>query len=405
MQALYKKNGYSMAGACLPTILTLVVFIIAINGFTTFSNYQNKQYFYDMSVSYNQAFYDGFLYNGDDTPIVIEQNDEYFDVVMEGDDYAKISLKHSILQLDEVKNAVDGEEVTLSNSQFKVQKRSDGEAKFISVYNPKGYVKIEYDIAGDNLSTAKIYAVKDNLVGVTILGKTFEASANPVTFLNDIAATYSHDSYKNTNKSFLWIKNIWITDSPTQHPIIKDYKKFTSTYKYESGDISEAGYNNLISKLEKETKEPNGYFILVALTAISSLLMQIVTTKSQKAQMELQTVDGQGARTNKMMTWLMPIMMGVFAFTMTAAFSIYMIISSVFSIATTVLINKIVEKSLRKKVLATAEVSEGKEVIRGRVFVKEEPKVEPKKKTKKKDERVDFLNDKKENRRIRGRLK
>ena len=142
-----------------------------------------------------------------------------------------------------------------------------------------------------------------------------------------------------------------------------------------------------------------------ALTAISSLLMQLVTTKSQKAQMELQTVDGQGARTNKMMTWLITIMMGVFAFTMTAAFSIYMIISSVFSIATTVLINKIVEKSLSKKALATAEVSDGKEVIRGRVFVKEEPKVEPKKKKKKKDERVDFLNDKKENRRIRGRLK
>ena len=30
MMALYKKNGYSMFGACLPTILTLVIFIIAI---------------------------------------------------------------------------------------------------------------------------------------------------------------------------------------------------------------------------------------------------------------------------------------------------------------------------------------------------------------------------------------
>ena len=34
MMALYKKNGYSMFGACLPTILTLFIFIVAINGFT-----------------------------------------------------------------------------------------------------------------------------------------------------------------------------------------------------------------------------------------------------------------------------------------------------------------------------------------------------------------------------------
>ena len=30
MMALYKRNGYSMWGACLPTIFTLVIFIIAI---------------------------------------------------------------------------------------------------------------------------------------------------------------------------------------------------------------------------------------------------------------------------------------------------------------------------------------------------------------------------------------
>ena len=55
---------------------------------------------------------------------------------------------------------------------------------------------------------------------------------------------------------------------------------------------------------------------------------------------------------------------------------------------------------------AEVEVAEGKEVIRGRVFVKEPPKPEPKKKkNKKEDDRVDFLKDKKENKKIRGRLK
>ena len=56
MQALYKKNGYSMMGACLPTIITLVVFIIAINGFTTFSNYQNQLY-QDLQLQHLLIFY------------------------------------------------------------------------------------------------------------------------------------------------------------------------------------------------------------------------------------------------------------------------------------------------------------------------------------------------------------
>ena len=60
MMALYKKNGYSMFGACLPTILTLVIFIVAINAFTDYSKFQNKTYFYNMSNSYNNVVYAGF---------------------------------------------------------------------------------------------------------------------------------------------------------------------------------------------------------------------------------------------------------------------------------------------------------------------------------------------------------
>ncbi|MCQ2388039.1 MAG: YidC/Oxa1 family membrane protein insertase, partial [Clostridia bacterium] len=64
MMAIYKKNGYSMWGSCLPTILTLVIFIVAINGFSSYSNYQNREYFYEMSKSYNSVCYDGFNYDG-----------------------------------------------------------------------------------------------------------------------------------------------------------------------------------------------------------------------------------------------------------------------------------------------------------------------------------------------------
>ena len=68
--------------------------------------------------------------------------------------------------------------------------------------------------------------------------------------------------------------------------------------------------------------------------------------------MELQSVDGgngQAAQTSKMMMWMMPIMFGIFAFIYTASFSLYLIVSTLFSTASTFIINKIVENKFKKK--------------------------------------------------------
>ena len=56
MMALYKKEGYSPFGACLPTIVSLVFFfIIVLTSFNKYSNYQNLQYVLNMSTAYNYA--------------------------------------------------------------------------------------------------------------------------------------------------------------------------------------------------------------------------------------------------------------------------------------------------------------------------------------------------------------
>ena len=187
----------------------------------------------------------------------------------------------------------------------------------------------------------------------------------------------------------MWVKNIWVTDSPMKHPVEKDWKTFTKTYTYDSKntaqDMNEEYYAELIAELSAEQTEANGYFILVALTALSSLLSQLIMSKSQKAQMELQTVDGQGAQQQKIMMWMMPIMMAVFSFMYTAAFSIYIVLSSFLSILTTLGINFIVDKSFKRK-----EAAAEKEIVRSKIrVVKEQPKEEIK--NKKEEEQVDFL--------------
>ena len=65
MMALYKKNGYSMFGACLPTILTLVIFIVALNGFTAYSQFKIRENFYAMTQSYNNVVYVGIEEDGE----------------------------------------------------------------------------------------------------------------------------------------------------------------------------------------------------------------------------------------------------------------------------------------------------------------------------------------------------
>ena len=93
MLALYKKNGYSMFGACLPTILTLVIFIVALNGFSAYSRYQNKKYFYDMSLSYNNVIYAGLEEDKGETAYII-RNEEGKPVVKLNELYEIIIIQY-----------------------------------------------------------------------------------------------------------------------------------------------------------------------------------------------------------------------------------------------------------------------------------------------------------------------
>jgi hypothetical protein len=234
-------------------------------------------------------------------------------------------------------------------------------------------------------------------------------------FIRDIQQQKAADTFRNENSSFLWVQNIWVTDSPLKHPIELNWDTFNTTHEYlkeqpNAYNIGQSGYDNLTAKLTKEKNAPNGFFILVILTAGSSLLMQIVMNKSQKAQMELQTVDGQGAQTQKMMKWMMPIMMAIFSFMYTAAFSIYIILSSALSLGTTFLINFFVDRKFEKE-----EGEKQTQKIRGRIYTpKEEPKQEKQEPKKVKDDKFahangeDYLSlmaKKDQKQHIRGRLK
>lgn len=395
MAALYKQNGYSMWGACLPTILTLVIFIVAINGFTNYSRYANKVYLYNMVTEYNNVVYSGMQVDDE----YIKYNNDYSLTInassiiandTDNDGFAIVNKEKYDIIVEYNPGNKDYYEIYTTNSVVKYV--SDSTGKFYKVKSEDDHaIEQEFNIYSQ-LSPFGATASEKNNFWKNSKGQTFgsycelpENEGKSVEilaeeFIKDIRELKSAESFGSEDKSFLWVKNIWITDSPMKHPIETSWNSFKNSY-FDKKDnsavnVTEDQYQSLIAKLDVEKEQPNGLFILVALTALSSLAMQLITNKSQKAQMELQTVDGQGASTNKMMTWMMPIMMAVFAFMYTAAFSIYIVLSTLFSMLTTIIINAIIDSRFKKQ-----EANENNEVVRGRVYVP--PKEENKKKEKK----------------------
>ena len=223
----------------------------------------------------------------------------------------------------------DGEE-TEDSRRFRVNTTA--------IDNDEGFKKLNEDIANENI----ILAGDDNDEY-----NSTEADRNKYTYyIKTIQRKASADRFREENEGFLWVKNIWISDSPIEKSVFSSASKLKSKTQVK---MTENDYNEITHDLAKEKKQPNGYFIMVILTIGVSVLSQFISTKSQKAQLELQSVDGRGAKQQKTMMIIMPILMAIFAFMYTTAFSIYIVFSSLFSTASTLIINYFVDLSFKKK--------------------------------------------------------
>ena len=108
-------------------------------------------------------------------------------------------------------------------------------------------------------------------------------------------------------------------------------------------------YNNLTSQLTAEKSQANGYFILIILSIGLMVLSQFVSMRSSKETNKYQTVDGKGGTSQKMMMIMMPLIYAIFAFMYSAAFSIYMTMSSLVSLIVTLLANLVIGRVFKKK--------------------------------------------------------
>ncbi len=176
-----------------------------------------------------------------------------------------------------------------------------------------------------------------------------------------IANQNVEEKYQEVKESFLWIKNVWIADSPFARAI-PDFESYAKTANLtfdaentEQKEKAKTAYDAVMGNLES-TQGVNGYFILAILAAVTTFLSQYLLTKNKNKKDNYYTQQAKGSdsakaqqSSNKAMMVIFPIIMLIFTLSYNSIFSIYIITGQLFSTATTPLLNKLLRVQWKKK--------------------------------------------------------
>lgn len=361
MVELQKKNGYSVLGACLPMIISLVILIVAFQGFRTYSNYANLQTFKVMSEHYNTAILEY-------CPPIVDFKTE--DIAGKGATWTEDGVIYEVTEQeteDQNKNPVVNQFLKVTSADenkflYYEYNVTTQEGKKYSVDEERFYKSVYFNETMSEEKRNEIVAAPEEAA---------EGTASKSELIRDeverigarAAATYFREE-KPTK--FLWIGNVWFPDVSYEHPIPKTYSALKKTVpktvrvpdpknegkmKKVNLDkvLAEDQYNALVLELEPEQRASNGYFILIILSIGLMVVSQVISMKSNKESNKYQTVDGRGSTTQKVMLVVMPLIYGMFAFFYSAAFSIYMCVSSISAILVTLLSNLVIGHVFNKK--------------------------------------------------------
>ena len=360
---MYKENGISVFSSCLPMILSMVVFFTAIGGFNAYSKYANVQNYNSFVQAYNQSI-------ESHAPAAKDLSEDMLTYVWneaDGEDPAKGVItvqqdgKAVYYTIDTAENLT---ELSKANLVLYV--------KAVLKYE-SGYTTVENEWKTIQAAKPTYWADLDETFALyPDLPETGNEDDDNTTVLNHyshlareaVRKDYEDNSFNRVG--FLWVANVWNVDAAYEHPLTAHEKlfpegdkntfdvngtamDFKSVQKMNATPYNDYAYKEITKNLTEAKESPNGYFILIILSIGTILLQQFISMRSQKAQNKYSSVDGQQAATQKTTMIIMTVMFGIFSFLYSAAFSIYMVISSVFSLLSTMLINKIVDVAMSKQ--------------------------------------------------------
>ena len=148
------------------------------------------------------------------------------------------------------------------------------------------------------------------------------------------------DSYKNPLPTYDDLKSI--AESSKQNSYIKYVKS-----------IDKNLYSLVTTSVSAQNDRWNGYFILAVLAAVTSFLSQWLGELSNKSKSkkinELVEQNNGGGVAMKIMKIALPLMMVIFVLTSSSAFGLYIVSSSIISMAFSQIINLVVNACTKNK--------------------------------------------------------
>lgn len=293
-QALYKKYNIKVASGCLPMIVTMVIFIFMFQGLSAYSSYSSNMLYNKLAASYNSVYNEKYAYEQRvaDKEVIDALNAQISELEKLGENIS-----------EEQKAILDGYKSDLSG---KISERS----------------------------------VKEKSAG--------EAAAN--------AAAATFDSER---EGFLWVKNIYRPDTWAQ--VFATYDEAAGTGANGQGidknKVSKEDYNLIYDAVMLSDAGKgytgnhwNGLIILPVLSIGLAFVSSLISQKANKVKGGVE--DPQMEKSNKMMMFMMPLIYAFFVFQYTAAFSVYMVFSALFSILAGLIINPITDKKAEAAIRA-----------------------------------------------------
>lgn len=156
------------------------------------------------------------------------------------------------------------------------------------------------------------------------------------------------EKYKEIRENFLWIGNIWRPD--TSVDIVLDYDSYIKNSKVSSESLSADVYYTVTSPISAEYSGWNGYYILIILSAVITYLSTQVSVWMGKLKAKKQGkpfVDAMSQ--NKVLLYVMPIVMALFTLFYSAMFAIYIVTGALFGLLTSPLVTIVVDKLFDKQ--------------------------------------------------------
>ena len=205
-----------------------------------------------------------------------------------------------------------------------------------------------YKISDQFLQVREAYFAEYNIDVNTLEGSAMDAynqlSDEEKSAKEVEARTAAIEKFEATKTSFLWIDNIWIADSAFKSPVM-DYDTFIEKSSLSAEEVSAEEYELVMGHIENNVRKCNGYFILALLAAGLNYLSVSMNTWISTAKAKKQGIDprlvSQGG--NKLMTLLMPVIMGVFTLFYNAAFGLYIVAGALIALITSPLVTMFVD--------------------------------------------------------------